>query len=279
MARGTKFFVGRILFAIVVKTYSILLTNDDGVDSPSLVPTIEAILRVPLEIDLRVVVPDGERSWISKKISRFETLYHTDVEIAGYSVTTLNGTPADCVNFGIYNFTPKPDLVVSGCNVGGNISLGHYLSSGTIGGMLEGVIAHIPSIAVSSPYHTEPLITESFATAMSDLHELILQFILHPPVFLGMSVNIPLTKLSPLYYGVFLSPRSYKAIFTRLPDSNELGFASYRYNYEPEECIKGTDRWSISLGIPCVVGVGEYAFPIDQKEVIAWLESVNLLLT
>ena len=48
----------------------ILVTNDDGVEVPSLPPLARAIATLG---PVRVVVPDGERSWVGKAITRFET--------------------------------------------------------------------------------------------------------------------------------------------------------------------------------------------------------------
>ncbi len=47
---------------------SYLLTNDDGVDSPSLVPFMRALSTLA---PVRAVVPDRERSWVGKAITRF----------------------------------------------------------------------------------------------------------------------------------------------------------------------------------------------------------------
>jgi len=125
----------------------ILVTNDDGVDSPALLPLIREL--APLG-PLRVAVPSKERSWIGKAISRWDELAVTKVVRDGIEILAVDGYPADCTNLAVHSlFGEKPALVVSGVNIGLNIGLGFFLSSGTIGAAMEGWIAGIPAIALS----------------------------------------------------------------------------------------------------------------------------------
>jgi 5'-nucleotidase len=125
----------------------ILITNDDGIDSPTLVPLARALQRLGT---VRVVVPASERSWIGKAISRFDVVRADATERDGIPMHAVSGTPADCVSLGVHTlYADHPDLVVSGINLGLNFGLAFILSSGTVGGALEGWIAGIPSIAVS----------------------------------------------------------------------------------------------------------------------------------
>jgi 5'-nucleotidase len=126
---------------------TILITNDDGIDSPMLVPLARALQ--PLGT-VRVVVPSSERSWIGKAISRFDLVRAHPTERDGIPMHAVSGTPADCVSLAVHTLFPEPpDLVVSGINLGLNFGLAFLLSSGTVGGALEGWIAGVPSIAVS----------------------------------------------------------------------------------------------------------------------------------
>jgi 5'-nucleotidase len=125
----------------------ILVTNDDGIDSPTLVPLANALQRLG---EVRVVVPSTERSWIGKAITRFEVVEAQATERDGIAMHAVSGSPADCVNLGVHTLFPqKPDLVVSGINLGLNFGLAFLLSSGTVGGVLEGWIAGVPGIAFS----------------------------------------------------------------------------------------------------------------------------------
>lgn len=126
----------------------ILLTNDDGVDSPALVPFARALGRLG---DVRVVVPDDERSWSGKAITRFDPIRVDRTERDGIAITTHTGTPADGVQLGAHAlFDEPPSLVVSGINLGYNHGAGYLWSSGTVGAAVEGWVLGIPSVAIST---------------------------------------------------------------------------------------------------------------------------------
>lgn len=125
----------------------ILVTNDDGADSPILVPLLRELSE---STDMCVVVPATECSWTSKIMSRFEPLAHAEIEREGFTIQTLAGYPADCTNIGIHNLSPaKPVLVVSGINMGTNAGRSFTLSSGTVGAAVEGFLSGVPAAAFS----------------------------------------------------------------------------------------------------------------------------------
>ena len=125
----------------------ILVTNDDGVDSPALLPLVREISKLA---PVRVAVPSRERSWIGKAISRWDELVVERVLRDGVEIHAVDGFPADCTNLAAHSlFDAPPELVVSGVNIGLNIGLGFFLSSGTVGAAMEGWIAGIPAIALS----------------------------------------------------------------------------------------------------------------------------------
>lgn len=126
---------------------TILVTNDDGIDSPTLLPLVRRLRRLG---DVRVVAPEAERSWVGKAITRFDVVQADETVRDGIRMHAVKGTPADCVNLGVHNlFDTPPDIVVSGINLGLNFGLAFVLSSGTVGAALEAWIAGIPSVAFS----------------------------------------------------------------------------------------------------------------------------------
>jgi 5'-nucleotidase len=126
---------------------TLLLTNDDGVDSPTLPPLARALARLA---EVQTVVPDTERSWIAKAITRFEPLRVRQTERDGMPITTVSGSPADCVNLAVHTLhRGRPDLVVSGVNLGLNYGLAFLLSSGTVGAAIEACIAGLRAVAFS----------------------------------------------------------------------------------------------------------------------------------
>lgn len=131
---------------------TLLVTNDDGVTSPALIPLVHALSALPEVARVNTLVPDRERSWISKSVSRFEDIHvaKREAQAGDPEIMTATGTPADCTNLGIHRvFDHKPGLVVSGVNVGLNHGLAFLMSSGTVGAASEGVVAGLPAIAFS----------------------------------------------------------------------------------------------------------------------------------
>ena len=125
-----------------------LLTNDDGVESPALVPFARALRRLGR---VEVVVPDRERSWIGKAITRHDEIRVEVVERDGVRIHTATGYPADCTQLGVHLlFDETPAMVVSGINIGYNHGAGFLLSSGTVGAAIEGWISGVPAMAFSA---------------------------------------------------------------------------------------------------------------------------------
>jgi len=125
-----------------------LLTNDDGIDSPALAPFSDELSALG---SVRAVVPDRERSWIGKAITRFDPITVESVDLDGGSAWTCTGFPADAVQVGIHGiFDEPPALVVSGINIGYNHGTAFLMSSGTIGAAVEGWVSGVPSIAIST---------------------------------------------------------------------------------------------------------------------------------
>ena len=79
-----------------------------------------------------------------------ERPHPTKVQSDG-QVYRVNGTPADCVYLAVVLSEPlprRPDLIVSGINLGPNLGDDVY-RSGTVAGAREGAFRDIPSIAFS----------------------------------------------------------------------------------------------------------------------------------
>jgi 5'-nucleotidase len=126
----------------------ILVTNDDGYASPSLVPLVRALSALG---PVRAVVPDRERSWIAKAITRWEDVRVERADRDDCEIWRTSGSPADCTQLGVHTlFGERPSLVVSGINLGFNHGLAFFMSSGTVGGATEGWIAGLPAIALSA---------------------------------------------------------------------------------------------------------------------------------
>ncbi len=125
----------------------ILLTNDDSHESPLFHFAIQKSKTLG---NVTIVVPKEEQSWTGKSMSRFRPLYLDEIILHDDRAYCLDGTPADCTNVGIYHACErKPDMVISGINIGINAGVGFFFASGTIGACLEANIAGIPAVALS----------------------------------------------------------------------------------------------------------------------------------
>jgi 5'-nucleotidase len=126
----------------------ILLTNDDGIGSPALVPFARALCEVG---SVAVVVPSQERSWVAKAITRHDPLTVEMTSRDGIAIAAVDGYPADCAQIGMHAMgSGPPDLVVSGINVGYNHGQAFLMSSGTVGAAIEGVLGGTDAVAVSA---------------------------------------------------------------------------------------------------------------------------------
>ena len=125
----------------------VLATNDDGIDSEFLHVLVSELVK---SFEVVTCAPDGERSWIGHAISRHAELVPKKIDGFPSVAYSLNGTPADCVNLACGHLLGRePDLVVSGINLGYNITLPMILSSGTVGAALEGSLLGFRAMAAS----------------------------------------------------------------------------------------------------------------------------------
>lgn len=126
----------------------LLVTNDDGVDSPALPALVRALSGLA---PVRAVAPAGEESWIGKAITRHAEVAVERVSRGGVEVMAVSGHPADCTQLGVHAlWDERPEMVVSGINVGFNHGRAFLLSSGTVGAAAEGWIAGLPAVALST---------------------------------------------------------------------------------------------------------------------------------
>ncbi len=142
-------------------SYRILITNDDGVASPGLLAVYEAVKSLG---DAVIVAPATQQSAVGRSMTLFEPLRTEVITLPGTVAYAVNGTPTDSVVIGMYVVMAdkRPDLVISGINIGENLSAEAATTSGTIGAALEAANQGVPAIAVSMHVLDE---ADKFATA------------------------------------------------------------------------------------------------------------------
>lgn len=129
---------------------NVLLTNDDGYQSPGFSSIFEELLK---NFNVTAVVPNMQKSWQGKAITANKKIKVEKIQFKGEKIYIVDGTPADCVQIGLYNILDKkPEIVISGINEGPNIDRGRILSSGTIGAGFEAVIQGVKAVCSSYSY-------------------------------------------------------------------------------------------------------------------------------
>jgi 5'-nucleotidase len=123
----------------------LLICNDDGYQAEGLIFLQKYFSERGHEV--YVVAPYKEQSGKSQSITIADGMMLIK-EAENFWV--LDGTPTDCVTVGLCGLLPvKPDLVISGINLGYNIGM-DTLYSGTVSVAKEAVIHGCPAIAFSS---------------------------------------------------------------------------------------------------------------------------------
>ncbi|MFT6055300.1 MAG: 5'-nucleotidase [Roseivirga sp.] len=131
------------------QTYRILISNDDGIQSPLLKTLSEEIAKLP-NVEVIISAPAENQSGSSQSTDGRELTVEkifNENKFFGYAVS---GKPADAVRFGLRVLGKEApfDLVISGINQGSNVGKLSHLS-GTVGAAMEALYHGIPAIAVS----------------------------------------------------------------------------------------------------------------------------------
>lgn len=148
----------------------ILLTNDDGIESPGLWAAAEALSEIGY---VWVTAPRDQASGTGRSMPMASdgliTAQPMVVHGKEWTVYAVGGTPAQTVQHAILEIIgEKPDLVVSGINYGLNLGMAVTVS-GTVGAALEGAAFGVPALAISvetaKEHHLSYSLEVDFSTA------------------------------------------------------------------------------------------------------------------
>jgi 5'-nucleotidase len=132
----------------MTKKKNILITNDDGFEAIGIKHLVEALKPIA---NVYVVAPDRNQSACGHSMTLNRPLKLASFDDDSY---TIDGTPTDCVFVSLHTLfdTCKPDLLVSGINIGSN--MGEDITySGTVAAAMEAVLHKVPAIAISQVYN------------------------------------------------------------------------------------------------------------------------------
>jgi 5'-nucleotidase len=171
----------------------ILLTNDDGIYAPGLRAMEKELKQIA---DVTIVSPAVEQSGVGHSVTFLTpVIVREEFEAEGrvHRGWAVEGSPADCVKLGLFEFCPRrPDLVVSGINGGLNAGI-NVLYSGTVAAAIEGAFFGLTSVAVSLEYDEHAAFGKAAALARRVIEQLLEQKGPDPQLF---NVNIPTAALS-----------------------------------------------------------------------------------
>jgi 5'-nucleotidase len=251
----------------------ILVTNDDGVHAPGLAAVTRALAgwadAAPGGEDRQVVVvaPLANHSGASAAVGTVyerQAISYRRATIAGAeSVPTygVDAPPALAVLVGaLGGFGPRPDLVVSGINLGVNVGRS-VLHSGTVGAALTGAQLGLRGLAVSLRSGSPP---EQWETA-ADIAIALLPDLCAAPPRTVLSLNVPSVPLSALR-GVRRARISASGIVKAAAGVDDHGQSGPAKGGEPDE---GEIRLTLGTAVPSLGRVDDTEDPEDDAALIA----------
>lgn len=134
-----------------MKKHKILITNDDGINSPGLKAAAEAVRGLG---EVYVIAPTNQQTGTGRGLTgdKESTLQSVKYDVNGLAIHAYhcNCSPALIVKHSLNTIfsEDKPSLLISGINYGENLG-SSITCSGTIGAALEAASVGIPSIAIS----------------------------------------------------------------------------------------------------------------------------------
>lgn len=136
---------------------NILLTNDDGWDSPGITATRSALIAAGHTVTLVAPLENQSGKGGSLIVGNGTMVNVVQSGGPGSNVWSVDSTPSDAVRAafgdaagGVLPVSPKPDLVISGINNGQNLGMTGTWASGTVNAALAGLAYGVPSIAISA---------------------------------------------------------------------------------------------------------------------------------
>ena len=259
----------------------ILVTCDDGIESPGLRAAVRAVL--PLG-DVIVASPCEQQTGAGRSLPTFHdgAIHQVEYEVDGQPVLAYGvfGSPAQAVLYALVELVPRrPALCVSGINFGENVSTG-VTASGTVSAAIEAADDGVPALAVSlqTPqefhYHHSDLIdfgaaahfTHFFARRLLALEMPADVDLLKVDVPAGATPDTPwrVTRLSrQRYFHATPSGREY------LEEKRLLG---YEMLFERDTLEPDSDTWAVV--IDGVVSVTPLSLDLTSRVVLAELETL-----
>lgn len=234
-----------VTHAAYAQNFRILVSNDDGIDSPQMAALAEALAGLP-DVDVVISAPAVNQSGSSHASTGSEIQVEQVVRNGRFYGYAVHGRPADAVRWGIKvpgKIEPF-DLVVTGINQGANVGEVAHLS-GTVGAAMEAQYQGIPSIAVSQ--HTSGVDTEASARFAANLVQRLRGQGF--PEDVVISVNIPAGEIQGVAVRQMGDSYLYYAGYDETSRSNTGSSATYARNRTVQQATDSrSDTWAWERG-------------------------------
>jgi 5'-nucleotidase len=250
----------------------ILITNDDGIQSPGLHAAARAAAGLG---EVLVVAPDSQWSGAGRSLP-----HDLDGDISPYPLELaareveayqVDGSPAGGVLHALLELAPrKPDLLISGINYGENLGA-DVTVSGTVGAALEGAARGIPALAVSlqvpKRMHLRPS-KDADLTAAIHFTALFAEYLLDIPLPYDadvLKVDIPADATSETPWR--LTRVSRHTYFAAIPPARTDLAEPVQIDYEvighPEQTEPDSDIYA--LAVDRVVSVAPLSYDLTAR--------------
>ena len=252
-----------------------LVTNDDGVHAPGLAALTRALARWAeerQEHEIMVVAPLANHSGASAAVGTVyerEAVSYRRVRIDGAEGVPTYGvdaSPALAVLIaGLGGFGPRPDVVVSGINLGVNVGRS-VLYSGTIGATLAGAQLGLRGLAVSLRAGFPP---EQWSTASTIAVALLPTLCEAPPrTVLNLNVpSVPMEELRGLRRARISTSGIVKSATISVGGAGGAGGAGEPSGATPAD--EGEVRMTLGTAVPTLGRLDESEDPEDDAALVA----------
>ncbi|MCX2950973.1 5'/3'-nucleotidase SurE [Lentzea sp. NEAU-D7] len=246
-----------------------LITNDDGIDSPGLWTLASAAAECGLEVV--VAAPSAQASGTSASVaavggngrvaSERRTLPGLDVE--AYAVAAHPGLISLIACRG--GFGGKPDVVLSGVNLGANVGRA-ILHSGTVGAALTAHLNDVTAMAVSLDVGLDA--PEPLWDKAGEVVRVVLPALLEMPAATVLSVNVPnVVDVRGLRWAELAR---FGTVQSRVDDvgDNEVELV---HVYNEESLVPGTDTALLADGFATVTALRSVDRDVSSEPALpAW---------
>jgi 5'-nucleotidase len=262
----------------------VLVTNDDGVESPGLLAAVRAVTDLA---QVWAVAPLVQQSGVGRSFPRGPVnVEECQLQVDGVAVPcyALDSSPAQAVRHAVLRLLPRqPDLVISGINFGENVG-GAATISGTIGAAIEAASFRIPALAASLETEREHHFTLSsevdFDTAAVFVRRFAEWLLRHgmPRDVDILKVEVPCSATPETPWRMTrVSRQQYWISPVRLAANGEREILAYEKRIDMDTLEPDSDIYA--LAVDSVVAVSpltiDLTAPVDLSELANELSSVD----